>query len=461
MRRFPRILFGILTVIMTLLGTTGCGETPEPPHLVLITVDTLRAGNLHCYGYPLTISPTVDALADRGLRFETCLAHASSTAPALASLLTGVYPSEAGVMDNAFPLHESMDTLAEALGRRGYRTAAFVSNFNLRKRMGFFHGFDHYDAELDDREVNRATVRERTADRTTEAARAWLDAEAGKDGRPFFLWVHYQDPHGPYTPPETLLPDAENYAAFDRELPLRDDNIGDFGIPAYQALEDRRDEAFYRARYDGEIAYLDGYLANLLEALDRPQWKDRLAVIFTADHGESMGEHGFWFSHEQDLHDELIRVPLIVTAPDLAPARITERACHIDLFPTVLALAGERDLSGYRGVNLLDASARKTTRGLYAETNHRVTRRVQRSLVLGPFKLIRSPLGEADPKLYDISKDPGETNNLYAERPEVAEAMMKRLLEHERIARSGKQGVKQAFSEEDERILEALGYTGK
>lgn len=209
---------------------------------------------------------------------------------------------------------------------------------------------------------------------------AWTRGNTGTDKEPFFLWVHYQDPHGPYTPPEALLPP---------------------------------------------------------------------------------GEHGFWFSHEQDLHDELIRVPLIIMVPGQHPERLTARACHIDLFPTLMALAGQESLNGYRGLNLLDPSALETTRGIYSETNHLVTKRALRSLVLGPYKVIRSLKGETPPLLFDINRDPGETENLFASRPEVAKAMMRRLKDHERLARSGKQSTPQKWSAEDERILKSLGYTGK
>ena len=166
----------------------ACADREDLPSIVLVTVDTLRADRLGCYGCPVRTSPALDSLAARSVVFENCVAQASSTAPALASVMTSRYPSEAGVFNNTQPLIEAPDTIAAFLKRRGYECAAFVSNFNLRPRMGFDRGFDHYDARMTDRERNRSGLPE------------------GWDKTPFFLCVHYQDPHGPYTPPEGYAP---------------------------------------------------------------------------------------------------------------------------------------------------------------------------------------------------------------------------------------------------------------
>ena len=184
-------------MVLLLLFLPTCKQEPEvPPNILLITVDTLRPDRLGCYGCPIPLSPAIDALAEEGILFKNCFAHASFTLPSLASLMTGQIASKLGVKGNTSPLPESSNTLASALKERGYRTAAFVSNFNLRPKLRFDIGFDHYDADLTTPEPNRPDVLTRNADKTTEAALAWLRSNSNEKQPPFFMWIHYQDPHG-------------------------------------------------------------------------------------------------------------------------------------------------------------------------------------------------------------------------------------------------------------------------
>lgn len=446
--------------LVALLVLGGCSENRSQPNIVLITVDTLRADRLHCYGYEISTAPAVDALARRGLLFENCTAHASSTAPALASLMTGLYPTEAGVLNNTRPLSRSVDTIALHLGRQGYRTAAFVSNFNLTSRMGFDRGFGVFDARLTEREQNRSFVPERTAEKTAAAAKAWLKGYGQEE--PFFLWVHFQDPHGPYCPPDGFALPGERYAAGDQQLPLLDKNWGSGGIPSYQAIGTNRSTGFYRAMYDGEIAFFDRHLAGLMECLENGGYMEDTAVLFTADHGESMGEHGFWFSHEQDLFNELIRVPLIIAAPGIKPGRRTERVCHIDIFPTLAALAGEspEGAGTFRGRNIAAAPGGTMERPIYAETNFVAGRNMFRAVIVGRWKLIRSANKKMKPLLFDLHADPEEKKNLFLVKPDVAAKMMQILKTEEKRAASGGASVPLDLSPEDREALESLGYSG-
>jgi arylsulfatase A-like enzyme len=455
------IMVRLLLITVACLCSSGCARNPEPKNILLVTVDTLRARNLPCYGYSISTAPAVDALAEKGVLYETCIAHASSTGPALASVLTGVYPSETGVQHNAWPLHQKMATLAGALKEQGYRTAAFVSNFNLRPCMGYNLGFDTYDAKLESQELNRPNKAERCADKTTDAAMAWLTKNRTSGKGPFFVWLHYQDPHGPYSPPEEYVPPPKNYEHYEKTLILREDNMGLNGVPAYQAIDNHRKEKFYRARYDGEIIFFDRHFARLMKCMDELKLNDSTALIFTADHGESMGEHDFWFCHEQDLHNELIHVPLIIVAPGLSPGRCKNKVCHIDIYPTVMALAGQEDLSAYRGKNLLDFPSLEEIRPIYSETNDMETRTSYRSLIMGSWKLIWSPKRNLDLLLYDLDADPGEVSNLYDMQPEQAEKMMMVLIAQDKMARSGKKTDPVQLSPSEKERLKALGYTGK
>jgi len=453
-----------------LLSLGACSDRRDrPPNILLITVDTLRADRLHCYGCPVPTSPNVDALAAEGVLFSMCFAHASSTAPALASVMTGKYPTEAGVLNNTHPLSPAPDTLAAYLKRQDYVCAAFVSNFNLRRRMGFDRGFDHFDARLMERELNRSGVPERTAEKTTDATIGWLERfylkQKSDAARPFFIWVHYQDPHGPYTPPEDYLPPRDFYSDASRTLPLLAEDWGVGGIPAYQALGEHRNEAHYRACYDGEVLFCDRHLGRLVKFLETAGLGDDTMVVFTADHGESMGEHERYFSHEQDLYNELIRVPLIITAPGIEPDRRDDIACHADIFPTLAGVTPTADdgTGKHRGRDLLapvSRGSRTARRPIFSETNFVAERTRYESLILGRWKLVRATTGEGVRQLFDLEADLGETTNLAASRGDVLKQMEKLLKAEATKAQRAYRGTGPLeLSPTEREALEALGYS--
>ena len=235
----------------------------------------------------------------------------------------------------------------------------------LRANSGLARGFERYDDELPVVEATRKWP-ERIAAATTDAALRALDGEF--DG-PCLLWVHFQDPHGPYTPPDGL---RERYLERERERPdgrrrLRIGGPG--GIPGYQVLRGEREVAFYRAGYDAEVAYVDEQLGRLLEGLRTRALLDRSLVVFTADHGESLGEHDYWFAHGELLTEEQVRVPLIVHLPGLPPGRRQDLASLVDLWPTL----AERLLSGappgpVSGRSLLSEGAESADSELYLAT---------------------------------------------------------------------------------------------
>src|SRR6185503_5897666 len=200
------------------------GTTHATPDVLLVTIDTLRADRLGCYGYAAAHTPNLDALARRGARFAVAVAHAPLTAPSHASILTGVTPLGHGVRDNgAYVLPSSARTLAEDFRQAGYRTAAFVSGFPLKRRFGFDRGFDVYDDNLPrGKDARRTAYVERTADRTTDAALRWLEAAPPSSSAPapFFLWVHYFDPHAPYEAPAAFM--AGGAAPYDAEIAFVD-----------------------------------------------------------------------------------------------------------------------------------------------------------------------------------------------------------------------------------------------
>jgi arylsulfatase len=337
-----------------LLLLLGCGAQPEAgaPSVLLITVDTLRADHLGAYGFTSDTSPHLDALAAQSALFERAIAASSRTAPAHASIMTSRWVREHSIGHNngSTRLADEEITLAATFGKAGYDTAAFVGNFMLQRRVGLDNGFDHYDDELPETETNRDDMFERRAEQTTERALAWLSAP--RDG-PFFLWVQYNDPHGPYIPPP---PYDEHFqlgdAPGEEPLPVLSVQRGWFGIPAYQALPGLRRPSQYRSRYAGEIRYFDEWLGRLLETAERGSRPRDLVVLLTADHGESLGEEDFYFSHGHATTPDLARVPFLLRAPGLAPGRRGEIAHHVDILPTLLDLAALPVPAGARGIAL-------------------------------------------------------------------------------------------------------------
>jgi arylsulfatase len=311
---------------------------PDAPDVLLITVDTLRADQLGAYGSALGASPNVDALAARSVVFERAVAAASVTAPAHASIMTSRWVREhsVGWLNGPTQLVDS-PTLAQLFRDSGYDTAGFVGNLMLQRRLGFHRGFDVFDDELPAEERNRPLTFERIAGQTAERALAWLGRPREA---PVFLWVHLQDPHGPYEPPGEF---AARFAAprdpSEPPLPVLENDVGLSGIPAYQALPGLVHASEYRSRYAGEIAYADHWLGRILEAFDA-QPRGPGVVLFTADHGESMGEAYRYFSHGHTTTPEVAHVPLLLRAPGLAPGRRPELVSHVDVLPTLLELAG-------------------------------------------------------------------------------------------------------------------------
>jgi arylsulfatase len=323
-----------------LLGLVSCSAQP-PRLLLLISVDTLRADRVGAYGSGRDLTPNIDALARESGLFSAAYAPTSHTLPSVSALLTGLYPQQVGIRNNESTLPDSAPTLAKAFRAKGWRTEAVVSNWVLRKDAGLAAGFEHYDDRMPQLEASRP-LPERIAADTTDAALDALDRCTRDGAEKCFLWVHYQDPHGPYTPPagrrarhlerEREAPDGR------RHLALLPGPFGLGGIPSYQYLDGQHEVAFYRAGYDAEIAYLDEEIGRLLAALPERGLDSSSVVVFTADHGEALGEDDYWFAHGELLSEALVRVPLLIRAPGVPPGERSDVASLVDLYPTLLAL---------------------------------------------------------------------------------------------------------------------------
>jgi arylsulfatase A-like enzyme/tetratricopeptide (TPR) repeat protein len=378
-----RLVIGLALFVVAAAGTALLVARPRPrPNVLLVTIDTLRADRLGCYGYSAAATPVLDALAARGVRFTTAIAHAPLTAPSHASILTGLLPLGHGVRDNgSFALPPSGTTLAEAFRDAGYCTAAFVSGFPLDHRFGFARGFDTYDDRLlRGRASRQAPYVERTAAEVTRAAVDWIRGAQA----PWFAWVHYFDPHAPYEPPGDL---AARFA----------------GSP-----------------YDGEIAFVDRELGRLLDAAQATS----TLVLVTSDHGESLGEHGE-ATHGVFVYDATLRVPWVMAGPGIPRGRVSPVVARgIDVAPTLLDYAGLRVPPALPGRPLRPAADGREMEDAPAYAESLFCRLNLGWAALHAWRTARWKLVEAPrPELYDLGSDPGESRDVSASRAEDAQAL--------------------------------------
>lgn len=447
--------------VLVLLGAGGCGgsEPSRVSRVLLLTCDTLRADRLGVYGYDEPTSPALDAFAADALVFDQAYASAPLTGPSVSSLLSGRFPDELDVLGgNRVMMPSEIDTLAERLSAAGLRTGAVVSNWVLRRvesegaAIGFAQGFDDYDDRMPAKEQNRDKY-ERLAPQTTDDAIAWLEARDAEGVEDFFLWVHYQDPHGPYTPPAEWEERFPAGATGEPPLALGHNQKGRGQLPNYQALGDRRDPEFYRARYDAEIRFFDEALGRLLAWLEERGWLEDSLVVFTADHGESMGEHDYWFSHGEHLFRDVVRVPLIVRAPGVAPGRRSEPASLVDVYPTALealGLAGS-DLPGH---SLLRA---RSGGAAFHSLGPKGSDRRWDGWVEDGYHLVVEPGGGA--RLFDLAADPLESTDLAGAEPERASEMRRKVEALKQRLVPAAEGIRREMSGEDLEAFGHLGYT--
>ena len=410
----------------------GCGPASSPPpikNVLLVSIDTLRADHLGAYGYPRNTSPQLDALASSSWLFETAYAPIPRTGPSVAALLTGMFPADV----DEWSIPAELDTLAELLSDHGLRAVAAVDNANLSEESGYAQGFEYYREtwEETDSEIERTHL-------ITATARDYL-LEFAETGDPFFMWLHYVNPHRPYTPPEGLDAVFIDDAHFDGsvELPHTSGYVG--GIRRGVAVEGEHRLAYYVAQYDGEILFSDSAVGAVLDALrSAPELSDTL-VVLTADHGEGLGEQDVYFKHGPQLLESHVRVPLIVQVPGEtdAPRRITRPVSTIDVAPTVLALAGvpTPTFSGDRvAFPLAGESLVLTPDGELVDHRRDIffASRNFWGIRSGELKMILKTRDDdnslgAKEQLFDLDTDPTETRNVYDTEVELSTRLSRRL----------------------------------
>ena len=463
-RQARRRAFGAAFVCLALVSTlalSGCRRREGPParpDIVLITIDTLRADRLSAYGYDRETSPFLDELAASGVRFAATYSPSSWTVPSMASLFTSLEPDHHGVQRGIVKkekirgqeiLADDFTLLAEVLQQAGYRTFGVSANLHLAKRFGFAQGFDHY------RNLGFAN-----ADRIAPVLEEWRDMlVSGPD--PYFLWIHYLDPHDPYYPREPWFENPVPALAGEvsEQNPVQIDRLYWLNSADGRRRNPRRLKKELRiaeAAYDAEISYTDDQIRQALAALDPAS---EAFVVVTADHGEAFYEHEH-LGHGQDLHEEQVRVPLILRFPGaLHRGRVVEKPVSlVDVMPTILdflAIEPPGDSQGRSLLPLITGSTSPLPPVFLAVSRAEPGIRGIRQ---GDWKYLRTLGDPAGDRLFDLRSDPGERRNLAGEYPEVAEDLARRLDRFLAAAPTEMRPELEEVNEETLDELRALGY---
>jgi arylsulfatase A-like enzyme/tetratricopeptide (TPR) repeat protein len=424
-RGFIFLSFFIFALGWLLLGTSLANlknnrAQTEGLNVLLITLDTIRADRLGYSGYNIQ-TPHLDALAFGGARFMNAVCQVPLTLPSHASILTGTNPPFHQIKNNGtYFLDENLITLAEILKQEGYQTAAFIGAFPLASQFGLDQGFDLYDDGFKNPDHLKGYEPQRIAEQVFDRAADWFDSNSKKK---FFVWIHYYDPHLPYTPP-----------------------------PPFDKI--------YRSPYDGEITYTDVYVGRLIELLKEKNAYDNTLVVVVGDHGEGLGDHGE-DTHGIFLYDTTLKVPLIFHSPGRIPKQLAvdHQVRTVDILPTVLGILnisppkecqGKSLVPFFQGENIILDSFAESYLPLLACGWSEL-----KAIRTNKWKFIKAP----HPELYDLEKDPSEKINLAESKKDIAVRMM---LELEHLEKSfssfpDKTPVRQMTPEEQEKLA-ALGY---
>lgn len=415
------LLFSIFSIFIFANSPVLCAEE-EKLNLLIITIDTLRADHLGIYGHDNVCTPNIDNLGHHGVLFTHAISHVPLTLPSHCSLFTGNLPLKHGVRDNGYRLPDFNVTLADFLKQKDYRTSAFVGAFPLDSRFGLNKGFDVYDDSYGSTNpVHDLSFIERKAEEVNIRAIRWITEN--KENR-FFVWIHYFDPHAPYEPP-----------------------------PPY-------DQEFAGREYDGEIAYSDHALGELLEKLKGLELIEKTLIVLTSDHGEGLGEHGEK-THGIFIYDSTLRVPLILSNPKILPKSkvVADQVALIDVMPTVLDLMGWNPIPKMEGKSLRSLLSGEKTFSPQIYYIESIAAMLDRNWA--PLQGVRTEewkyIDAPEPELYDLQRDPEEKDNIFDKKPAIA-LKLNEDLQH-MIENSPMPRISELKMDEDTREkLRSLGY---
>jgi arylsulfatase A-like enzyme/Flp pilus assembly protein TadD len=425
MKHLNKLIF--LFLLTQILGIdfvpsiAGAIPKKNPLNVLLITIDTLRPDRLSCYSDEHIQTPQIDSLAEKGALFLKAFAHTPTTLPSHTNILLGTTPLYHGVHDNQnFIVRDEFLTLTEHLKSSGYATGAFVGAFPLDSRFGLTQGFDVYDDYYGSKNYQEFSYVERPAGVVVQKAMEWLENQK----RPWFLWIHCFDPHQQYDPPEPFKTKHKD------------------------------------APYNGEVAYVDHELGKLFAYMKKNQWGDNTLIIFTGDHGESLGQHGE-STHGYFAYNSSIWIPLIIVSPGMKPVVADQNVCHVDIFPTVCDVLGMEKPDFLQGISLVPVlkgkkDNRLSSRAIYFESLYPFYGRGWAPLtgiVQDDIKYLDSPI----PELYNLEKDFDETENQAEDKNlNPYQKTLEKLLEEQSY--SGKSSAAKKVDRDTLERLKSLGY---
>lgn len=491
----PGVLIPVLGLgIRMVWGHDAPAAASEPlpvgaPNILLVTMDTSRADRFGAYGNAKVDTRNFDTIAKEGALFLNASAVAAVTGPSHTSMLSGAGPWDHGVLLNGVPLPADRPLISEILHQHGYATGAFVSAYVLDGSLGFAHGFDVYDDDfgflrggqglllnqiwaMAQRAADPDDVLERRGGDTTDLALAWMSQQKGN----WFAWVHLFDAHGPYTPPP---PFDTRYYQGDPHDPgntsMKD--VKDVAPYLKKSLEGVTDLDYVLSQYDGEISYVDSQLGRLLASIDTTN----TLVVVIADHGESLGEHGVWFNHGDDVYETSVHVPFALRWPGRveAPTRISIPFEGTDLAPTVLDLVGIAPPASMTGNSLAPflanrpqtADPRAMARSMCFDRQANLTERQAGHITAPKYRMVglRGPSSrytqrelDGSASYFDLSADPLGLEDVYATTSQSTEgSQLMGLLRDQATRLMGGDATSRSaieLSEEERARLEALGY---
>jgi len=430
-----------------LLSSCGKKQTArKAPNIILISIDTLCASHLGCYGYNRPTTPTLDKFASEGMLFEDVSTPSPWTLPAHASLLTGLYPNRNGLKSHYNSLPADVVTWAEVLREHGYLTAAIINSHNLSKRYGLDRGFDDFT-------YVKETLKLAEPTKVEDKAHEWLSKHNSK---PFFLFLHYYDVHSDY-----------------HSLPQYEEQF----VRPYQGIADGSTAQLLRFRkdlfplddddakhlidlYDAGIRQMDDGMARLFALLEKKDMLDNTLIIVTSDHGEEFLEHG-GVLHGRTQFQEVIHVPLLIRGPGIPHSkRLRHITSLVDVMPTMLSLLGISPPATLDGINLCPlwqkSNAQLPQRYIFAEADHnnkindakRAVRHLQ-------YKLHYDRLSK-ETQLYDLSDDPGEKVDVAHKHTQLVDSMLSSLKDFMNTRKTGRK--LDSLSPEEIKSLKSLGY---
>jgi arylsulfatase A-like enzyme len=424
----------MLFALLSLLTCSAFCQNNPPRNVVFLSVDTLRADRLGCYGYPLPTSPNIDNFASQAMLFEDCICEVPLTSPSFCSMHSSNFPRMTATTRNGLPISESVPLVAEVFQAAGYHTFCVQSNWTLKAKLsGLQRGFDVYEDDFHQKRWGLIKP-ERDGD---DVSRIALDLLKKRDmNKPFFAWIHFSDPHAPYKMHKGFNPAGKKQF-----------NVG-------------KKKKKVRTRYDSEVAFTDAEIAKVLAALP-----ENTAVLFVGDHGESLYEHDY-LGHGRRIYQTGMHVPLIVHAPGLKPGRTARPARGIDIGPTLLGLASLPRIPGMLGLDLLNDPP-PPTRPRVIETYGGAVPHLPgakaimadaapqwQGVLLDGWKLLQSPKST---ELYYLPDDPQELNNLADTSPEHVTRLNALITQWDTATVHAEEG-EQTLSEEDIEALKGLGY---